>query len=99
MAVKSLINLLLFQILLHGIEEFNKKAKKGIEYLLEHGLLSLPLKPEELVNFFKENQRVDKEAVGNYIGDRKNAKVLEAFVRQGENISLMMKERFTTVYN
>eukprot|EP00794_Sanderia_malayensis_P012101 gene12101-13351_t len=69
------------KLLWQGIEEFNKKAKKGIEFLQEHGLISIPLVPEELVSFFKENQKVDKKIIGEYIGSRSNSKVLDAFVR------------------
>ena len=70
-----------FQLLWQGIEEFNKKARKGIEFLQENGLLTNPLDPDQLVHFFKENQRVDKKIIGEFIGNRKNAKVLEAFVK------------------
>uniref|UniRef100_A0A7M5X4G9 SEC7 domain-containing protein n=1 Tax=Clytia hemisphaerica TaxID=252671 RepID=A0A7M5X4G9_9CNID len=70
--------------LLIGIEEFNKKAKKGIEYLQENGLMSTPFLPEELVHFMKENPNVDKKVIGDYIGDKRNPKVLEAFVKSFE---------------
>ncbi|XP_057309577.1 Golgi-specific brefeldin A-resistance guanine nucleotide exchange factor 1-like [Hydractinia symbiolongicarpus] len=80
------------KLLSHGIEEFNKKAKKGIEYLQEKGLLSTPLQPDELVQFFKKNQRVDKKTLGDYIGERKNIKVLEAFVRSFEMQNVRIDE-------
>ena len=69
---------------MQGIDEFNKKPKKGIEFLQEAGLLSVPLVPAELVYYMKENPKFDKKVIGDYIGDRKNAKVLEAFVRYGK---------------
>ena len=47
-------------------------------------LLSTPFEPDELVYLFKENPRIDKKTVGDYIGDRKNTKILEAFVRYHE---------------
>lgn len=70
-----------FQALLAGIEEFNKKPKKGIEFMQENGLISTPFLPEELVHFMKENPNVDKKVIGDYIGDKRNPKVLEAFVK------------------
>lgn len=47
----------------------------------EAGLISNPFLPDELVHFMKENPNVDKKTIGEYIGDRKNGAVLEAFVK------------------
>ena len=47
----------------------------------ENGLMSTPFEPSELVHFMKENQTVDKKMIGDYIGDKRNPKVLEAFVK------------------
>ncbi|XP_022788096.1 Golgi-specific brefeldin A-resistance guanine nucleotide exchange factor 1-like isoform X3 [Stylophora pistillata] len=69
------------KILQAGTEQFNNKAKKGIEFLQEQGLLSSPLNPEEMAKFLRENPRLDKKTIGDYLGDKKNTKVLEAFVR------------------
>ncbi|KAJ7337743.1 G-box binding factor [Desmophyllum pertusum] len=69
------------KILQAGTEQFNNKPKKGIEFLQEHGLLSSPLNPEEIAKFLRENPRLDKKTIGDYIGDKKNSRILEAFVR------------------
>jgi len=69
------------KILQAGTEQFNNKPKKGIEFLQEHGLLSFPINPEEMAKFLRENPRVDKKTIGEYIGDKKNSRILEAFVR------------------
>lgn len=69
------------KILQAGTEQFNNKPKKGIEFLQEHGLLSSPLNPEEMAKFLRENPRLDKKTIGDYIGDKKNGRILEAFVR------------------
>ena len=47
----------------------------------ESGLLSTPFLPEDLVHFIKENPNVDKKAIGDYVGDKRHPKVLEAFVK------------------
>lgn len=70
-----------FQILQAGTEQFNTKPKKGMEFLQEHGLLCSPLNPEEMAKFLRENPRLDKKTIGDYIGDKKNSRILEAFVR------------------
>ncbi|XP_064640698.1 Golgi-specific brefeldin A-resistance guanine nucleotide exchange factor 1-like [Lineus longissimus] len=68
--------------LLHtGTEQFNIKPSKGIAFLQEHGLMSTPLDPGEVVTFLKENPRLDKKMIGEFISSKKNAVVLEAFVK------------------
>ncbi|XP_012936931.1 Golgi-specific brefeldin A-resistance guanine nucleotide exchange factor 1 [Aplysia californica] len=64
-----------------GTEQFNIKPSKGLQYLQEQGLLSKPLSPTEVVTFLKENNRLDKKMIGEYISDKRNKEVLEAFVR------------------
>ncbi|KAK0051833.1 Golgi-specific brefeldin A-resistance guanine nucleotide exchange factor 1 [Biomphalaria pfeifferi] len=64
-----------------GTEQFNIKPSKGLQYLQEQGLLSKPLNPTEVVAFFRENHRLDKKQIGEYISDKKNKQVLEAFVQ------------------
>jgi len=51
------------------------------EFMEENKLLSTPFLPDELVHFMKENPNVDKKVTGDYIGDKRNPKVLEAFVK------------------
>ncbi|KAL4239944.1 G-box binding factor [Mactra antiquata] len=64
-----------------GTEYFNQKPTKGIAYLQEQGLLSDPLDPGEVVTFIKENPKIDKKVLGEYITKRSNSKLLEAFVK------------------
>ncbi|GFO18536.1 Golgi-specific brefeldin a-resistance guanine nucleotide exchange factor 1 isoform a [Plakobranchus ocellatus] len=63
-----------------GTEQFNQKPSKGLSYLQEQGLLSKPLIPTEVVTFLRENHRLDKKMIGEYISDRRNKEVLEAYV-------------------
>ncbi|XP_053393405.1 Golgi-specific brefeldin A-resistance guanine nucleotide exchange factor 1-like isoform X2 [Mercenaria mercenaria] len=64
-----------------GTEYFNQKPAKGIAYLQEQGLLSEPLDPEEVVSFIKENPKIDKKMLGEYVTKRNNSKLLEVFVK------------------
>ena len=80
----SLIKHLVFvgvQVYFQGTEYFNQKPAKGIAFLQEQGLLSNPLDPVEVVTLLKENPRLDKKMIGEYIGSKKNKAVLEAFVK------------------
>ncbi|GIY37714.1 golgi-specific brefeldin A-resistance guanine nucleotide exchange factor 1 [Caerostris darwini] len=69
------------KILLTGTEQFNSQPNKGIMFLQEHGLLKEPLDPQEVASFLRDNPQLDKKMIGEYVSNRKNLKVLEAFVR------------------
>ena len=77
-----MINILcVFQLLASGSEQFNSKPKKGIMFLQEHHLLSTPLDTQEVVHFLRENPRLDKKMIGEYISNRSNLQVLDCFVK------------------
>ncbi|XP_076264030.1 ADP ribosylation factor guanine nucleotide exchange factor Sec71 [Rhynchophorus ferrugineus] len=50
-----------------GIEIFNRKPRKGIVYLQEHGLLGST--EEEVAKFLHNEERLDKTNVGDFLGD------------------------------
>ena len=50
-------------------------------YLQEQGILSKPLNPTEVVNYIKANHKLDKKQIGEYISNKANKEVLEAFVK------------------
>lgn len=64
-----------------GTEIFNTNPKKGIQYLQEQELLSVPLDPCEVATFLRENPHLDKKQIGEYISHRSNRPILEQFVR------------------
>ncbi|XP_061379178.1 Golgi-specific brefeldin A-resistance guanine nucleotide exchange factor 1 isoform X2 [Danaus plexippus] len=53
-----------------GTELFNQKPERGIEFLLEHGVLSTPLDPKQVAMFLRENPDLDKKMIGEYICKR-----------------------------
>ena len=69
------------QLILAATEQFNKKPRQGIAFLMEQKILSTPANESEIADFLLENPRLNKARIGEYIGDRKNAHILEAFVR------------------
>ncbi|KAL3876500.1 hypothetical protein ACJMK2_034342, partial [Sinanodonta woodiana] len=64
-----------------GTEQFNAKPAKGIQYLQEQGFLKTPLDYGEVILLLKENPKLDKKMIGEYVSDRKNDTILEAFVK------------------
>ena len=70
---------ILLQIYQTGTEQFNLKPLKGISYLQEHELLSSPLDPKEVVKFIKENPKLDKKQIGEFISNKKYSTVLEEY--------------------
>jgi len=67
------------QIYQTGTEQFNLKPLRGITYLQEHELLSSPLDPKEVVRFIKENPKLDKKQIGEFISNKKYSAVLEEY--------------------
>ncbi|XP_065568186.1 Golgi-specific brefeldin A-resistance guanine nucleotide exchange factor 1-like [Artemia franciscana] len=68
-------------ILMSGAEKFNEKPTKGIQFLQEEGLLSTPLDSTEVAMFLRNNSRLDKKMIGEYLSNRKNLEILDAFVK------------------
>lgn len=69
------------KLLISGTEQFNVNPKKGIKFLQDHHLLKPQLDPQEVVYFLRENPRLDKKMIGEYISNRSNIDVLNAFVK------------------
>ncbi len=63
-----------------GRKKFNMDPKKGIEYLIENGLLENT--PESVAQFLYNGEGLNKTAIGDYLGERNdfNVQVLKAFV-------------------
>uniref|UniRef100_A0A914VU46 SEC7 domain-containing protein n=2 Tax=Plectus sambesii TaxID=2011161 RepID=A0A914VU46_9BILA len=68
------------RLLTEGTDLFNQSPSKAIAFLQEHGFLATPLVPEEVVHWLRENPRLDKKKIAEYICSRKNVGILKAFV-------------------
>ena len=63
-----------------GRKKFNMDPKKGIEYLIENGLLQNT--PNDIAQFLYKGEGLNKTAIGDYLGERNdfNQQVLDSFV-------------------
>ncbi|XP_064000884.1 Golgi-specific brefeldin A-resistance guanine nucleotide exchange factor 1 isoform X1 [Pogoniulus pusillus] len=68
------------KLLITGTEQFNQKPKKGIQFLQEKNLLATPTDNNEVARWLRENPRLDKKMIGEFVSDRKNIDLLESFV-------------------
>uniref|UniRef100_A0A8C2KAF1 Golgi-specific brefeldin A-resistance guanine nucleotide exchange factor 1 n=1 Tax=Cyprinus carpio TaxID=7962 RepID=A0A8C2KAF1_CYPCA len=68
------------KLLITGTEQFNQKPKKGIQILQEKALLSSPMDNNEVAQWLRENPRLDKKMIGEFISDRRNTDLLDSFV-------------------
>uniref|UniRef100_A0A7M4E0T3 Golgi brefeldin A resistant guanine nucleotide exchange factor 1 n=1 Tax=Crocodylus porosus TaxID=8502 RepID=A0A7M4E0T3_CROPO len=68
------------KLLITGTEQFNQKPKKGIQFLQEKNLLATPMDNNEVAKWLRENPRLDKKMIGEFVSDRKNIDLLESFV-------------------
>jgi hypothetical protein len=64
-----------------GATQFNIDQKKGIQFLVSHGVLKMD--PTEVARFLHEGKGLGKRPIGEYIAKLKefNGKVLEEYVR------------------
>lgn len=60
------------QVLHHAAKLFNNKPSKGIQYLLDKGVLPNPVTPKSVSSFLRNGLVVglDKVAVGQYLGEK-----------------------------
>ena len=78
-----------------GRKKFNMDPKKGIEYLVEHGLLNHTA--EDVAEFLYKGEGLNKSAVGDYLGEKNdfNIAVLQKFIEcHDENIMERCSEDF-----
>ncbi|XP_062852204.1 Golgi-specific brefeldin A-resistance guanine nucleotide exchange factor 1 isoform X1 [Trichomycterus rosablanca] len=68
------------KLLVTGTEQFNQKPKKGIQFLQEKGLLSSPMDTKEVAQWLRENPRLDKKMIGEFVSDRNYMELLDSFV-------------------
>ncbi|XP_075697732.1 Golgi-specific brefeldin A-resistance guanine nucleotide exchange factor 1 isoform X5 [Rhinoderma darwinii] len=68
------------KLLITGTEQFNQKSKKGIQFLQEKNLLATPMDNKEVAQWLRENPRLDKKMIGEFVSDRKSLDLLESFV-------------------
>lgn len=64
---------------------FNQKAKRGVAYFKENGLIpgyaeGDPGATLALARFLKSTQRLDKKLLGEYISNLDNPELLKAFI-------------------
>jgi cytohesin len=73
-----------------GRKKFNMDPKKGIEYLIEHGLLTAS--PDDVAQFLYKGEGLNKTAIGDYLGERHdfNERVLRAFVELHDFTDLIL---------
>ncbi|XP_010574232.1 PREDICTED: brefeldin A-inhibited guanine nucleotide-exchange protein 1 [Haliaeetus leucocephalus] len=70
------------EIIEQGIDLYNKKPKRGIQYLQEQGMLGTT--PEDIAQFLHQEERLDSTQVGEFLGDNDkfNKEVMYAYVDQ-----------------
>nr|XP_028603467.1 cytohesin-4 isoform X1 [Podarcis muralis] len=78
-----------------GRKKFNMDPTKGIQYLIEHKILSSNV--EEIAKFLYKGEGLNKTAIGDYLGERDplNLQILQAFVEchQFANLNLVQALR------
>ncbi|XP_060692337.1 brefeldin A-inhibited guanine nucleotide-exchange protein 2-like [Hemiscyllium ocellatum] len=69
-------------IIEQGIDLFNRKPKKGVQYLQDQGMLGTAA--EDIAQFLQQEERLDSSQVGEFLGDNSkfSKEVMYAYVDQ-----------------
>ncbi|XP_014206228.1 brefeldin A-inhibited guanine nucleotide-exchange protein 1 isoform X2 [Copidosoma floridanum] len=63
-----------------GIEIFNRKPIKGIQYVQEQGLLGQT--NEDVARWLHTDERLDKTTIGDFLGDHNHKEVMYSYIDQ-----------------
>ncbi|EIE78027.1 hypothetical protein RO3G_02731 [Rhizopus delemar RA 99-880] len=88
------------RLILEGAGRFNESPKKGIEFLLENGIITADENGninKSLSNFLQSTQQLDKKALGEYIGRPENLELLQVYMRQFDFKNKRMDEALRMV--
>jgi brefeldin A-resistance guanine nucleotide exchange factor 1 len=67
-------------LIITGAQSFNENPNNGIAFLSTHGILENPDDAAQVAQFLKTTSRLSKKAIGEFISERTNEDVLNAFV-------------------
>ena len=70
------------KIIVKGVSIFNEEPRKGVAYLVQHGIISNHDDPIQVAKFLKGTTRVSKQVLGEFITKKSNGEVLTAFIDQ-----------------
>ena len=70
---------------IEGVKRFNKKPKKGIQYLVETGCIESKT-PKDIAHFLSTTEGLNKTMIGEYLGegDEENISIMHEFVEHFE---------------
>lgn len=73
------------RLILKGSRLFNESPKKGIQFLVENGVIEADESGDintSLSHFLRSTQQLDKKALGEYLGRPENVETLRAYMEQ-----------------
>ncbi|XP_042856225.1 Golgi-specific brefeldin A-resistance guanine nucleotide exchange factor 1-like isoform X2 [Penaeus japonicus] len=78
------------KLLAAGTDQFNAKPEKGIKFLQDNRIVANSV--EDIAIFLRENPRLSKRMIGEYVSKKKNVDILSAFVKSFEFRNLRVDE-------
>ena len=76
-------------LLENATKEFNHKPKDGVNSLLKNKLVS---SDKEIAKFFRDNQNLSKQMLGEFIAKKENTSILMAFIESFDLAGLRLDE-------
>jgi hypothetical protein len=72
-----------------ALDKFNARPKDGMQFIKENNLID---NNEDLVQFLKDNLRVDKKVLGEFLSKEENKQIREAFINSLDFTNLRIDE-------
>ncbi|KAJ8098786.1 hypothetical protein POJ06DRAFT_213020 [Lipomyces tetrasporus] len=68
------------QLIIQGTSKFNDDPKKGIQFLVENGIIDDASNPKSISAFLKNTSRISKKLLGEFLAKPSNKDILDCFI-------------------
>lgn len=84
------------QLVIRGTEKFNKDPKKGLQFLVENGIITDGNDPKSVASFLRNTSRINKKLLGEYVAKPSNKDIMNCFIDSfkfdGKRIDVALRE-------
>ncbi|KAK9360492.1 hypothetical protein V1504DRAFT_153401 [Lipomyces starkeyi] len=68
------------QLIIQGTSKFNDDPKKGIQFLVEYGIIDDASNPKSISRFLRNTSRISKKLLGEFLAKPSNKDILDCFI-------------------
>ncbi|KAK9480121.1 hypothetical protein V1514DRAFT_326464 [Lipomyces japonicus] len=80
------------QIVIQGTSKFNNNPKKGIQFLVDNGVIDEASNSKSVATFLRHTSRISKKLLGEYLAKPSNKSIMECFIDDFDFADLRIDE-------